>query len=78
MLGDPQVPDVYVCLALYSKCLDIGYFPDIWKEATVVVLRTPGKDDYQNPKAYRPIGLIPVLRKILEKCVVASYKSQTG
>lgn len=63
-----------VFLALYNKCLQIGHFPDIWKEATVVVLRKPGKDDYQNPKAYRPIGLLPVLGKILEKMIVARIR----
>ncbi|KAA5658148.1 hypothetical protein F3G64_34415, partial [Pseudomonas aeruginosa] len=45
----------------------MGCFPTIWKEATVVVLRKPGKTDYTNPKAYRPIGLLPVLGKVLEK-----------
>ncbi|XP_063833265.1 uncharacterized protein LOC135082400 [Ostrinia nubilalis] len=66
--------DLDAFLALANKCLEIGHFPDIWKEATVVVLRKPGKEDYTNPKAYRPIGLLPVLGKILEKMVVARMK----
>ncbi|XP_063834856.1 uncharacterized protein LOC135084043 [Ostrinia nubilalis] len=66
--------DLDAFLALANKCLEIGHFPDTWKEATVVVLRKPGKEDYTNPKSYRPIGLLPVLGKILEKMVVARMK----
>ncbi|KAL0858264.1 hypothetical protein ABMA27_012168 [Loxostege sticticalis] len=67
-----QDPDAF--LALLNKCLTIGHFPSLWKQATVVVLRKPGKDDYTNPKAYRPIGLLPVLGKVLEKMTVARMK----
>ncbi|KAL0894322.1 hypothetical protein ABMA27_012948 [Loxostege sticticalis] len=67
-----QDPDAF--LALYNRCLLEGYFPNIWKKATVVVLRKPGKDDYTNPKAYRPIGLLPVLGKVLEKMLIARVK----
>ncbi|XP_063835567.1 uncharacterized protein LOC135084759 [Ostrinia nubilalis] len=66
--------DLDAFLALANKCLTLGCFPDTWKEATVVVLRKPGKEDYTNPKAYRPIGLLPVLGKILEKMIVARMK----
>ncbi|CAB3250211.1 unnamed protein product [Arctia plantaginis] len=62
-------PDTF--LALANKCLTLGHFPKKWKEATAVVLRKPGKEDYQSAKSYRPIGLLPVLEKVLEKMVVA-------
>ena len=61
-------------LALMNRCLELGYFPRIWKEATVVVLRKPGKVDYTTPKAYRPIGLLPVLGKVFEKLLVARLR----
>ncbi|CAK1549484.1 unnamed protein product [Leptosia nina] len=60
----------HVFLALVNKCLEIGYFPTTWKEATVVVLRKPGRTDYTTPKSYRPIGLLPVMGKIMEKMLV--------
>lgn len=63
-----------VFLALTNKCLEVGYFPQIWKQATVVVLRKPNKDDYTAPKAYRPIGLLPVLGKVYEKMIVTRLK----
>ncbi|CAK1546866.1 unnamed protein product [Leptosia nina] len=63
--------DPTLFLALINKCLSIGHFPTIWKEATVVILRKPGRTDYTIPKAYRPIGLLPVMGKIAEKLLVA-------
>ncbi|CAK1545374.1 unnamed protein product [Leptosia nina] len=59
-----------IFLALMNRCLKIGHFPTIWKEATVVILRKPGRTDYTTPKAYRPIGLLPVMGKIAEKLFV--------
>lgn len=53
--------------ALYNSCMRLGYFPRAWKRATVITLRKPGKEDYSRPNAYRPIGLLPVLGKVLEK-----------
>ncbi|CAK1595525.1 unnamed protein product [Parnassius mnemosyne] len=71
-------PEIYLSLA--NKCLELGHFPTKWKEAVVVVLRKPGKDDYTHPKAYRPIGLLPVLGKILEKMIIKRirYHIQPG
>ncbi|XP_047028061.1 uncharacterized protein LOC124636164 [Helicoverpa zea] len=66
--------DPGIFLALANKCLEQGHFPGAWKEATVVILRKPGKDTYTAPKSYRPIGLLPVLGKILEKLMVARLK----
>ncbi|XP_049868206.1 uncharacterized protein LOC126371572 [Pectinophora gossypiella] len=61
-------------LRLMNKCLTHQYFPRSWKEATVIVLRKPGKECYDSPKSYRPIGLLPVLGKIYEKMIVARLK----
>ncbi|KAJ2946800.1 hypothetical protein O0L34_g12863 [Tuta absoluta] len=59
-----------IFLALINKCLELSCFPEPWKEAYVVVLRKPGKDDYAKPKSYRPIGLLSILGKIFEKMMV--------
>lgn len=61
-------------VVILNKCLTCHYFPEAWKLATVVALRKPGRDNYSNPKAYRPIGLLPVLGKVLEKNMVARLK----
>lgn len=59
-----------VFMAIANKCLSLAHFPTQWKVAHVVILRKPGKADYTHPKSYRPIGLLPVLGKIVEKLMV--------
>lgn len=58
-----QLADIFNC------CINLGYFPLLWKTAKVIVLPKPGKADYSIPKAYRPIALTPHLSKILEKLI---------
>lgn len=62
--------DREVFLAIANKCLSLARFPKQWKVAHVCILRKPGKDDYTSPKSYRPIGLLSVLGKIVEKLLV--------
>ena len=51
---------------LFNACLRLGYHPQHFKESITVVLRKPGKDDYTQPKSYRPIALLNTLGKVLE------------
>ncbi|GBP83805.1 Putative 115 kDa protein in type-1 retrotransposable element R1DM [Eumeta japonica] len=62
--------DLGVFLAMANKCLELGYFPRAWKVAAIKVIPKPGKDDYARPKSYRPIGLLPVLGKTVERMLV--------
>lgn len=62
--------DREVFLAMANRCLSLSHFPKQWKVAHVCILRKPGKDDYTSPKSYRPIGLLSVLGKIVEKLLV--------
>lgn len=58
--------DKYIC-HIINSCLEIGFFPQIWKEALVIPLPKTA-----NPSRYddlRPISLLPILSKILEKIV---------
>lgn len=56
--------------SLMNRCLDIGHFPKKWKHAIIKVLPKPGKDDYQDISSFRPIGLLPVFGKLLEKLFI--------
>ncbi|ODM23022.1 hypothetical protein SI65_00611 [Aspergillus cristatus] len=56
---------------LFNTCLQLGYCPEHFRKSTTVVLRKPGKPDYADPKAYRPIALLNTIRKALE-AVIAS------
>ena len=51
---------------LFNACLRLGYCPSHFKDTITVALRKPGKDDYTQPKAYRPIALLNTLGKVLE------------
>ena len=53
-----------------SSCLRRLKIPKIWKRALVVAIPKPGKP-VGDPKSYRPISLLRVPYKILEKLVYA-------
>ncbi|KAI2795347.1 hypothetical protein BLOT_016795 [Blomia tropicalis] len=50
---------------LYNKCLELSVFPKTWKTSSVILI--PKTGDSTSAKAFRPISLLPVLGKILEK-----------
>ncbi|THC88360.1 hypothetical protein EYZ11_012191 [Aspergillus tanneri] len=51
---------------IFTKSVELGYYPSQWKRARIIVLRKSGKPDYSAPGAYRPISLLNTLGKILE------------
>ena len=54
---------------LFNACLHLGYCPEHFRKSTTVVLRKPGKPDYADPKAYRPIALLNTIGKALEAVI---------
>ncbi len=54
---------------LFNACVRMGYCPAHFRQSITVVLRKPGKDDYTQPKSYRPIALLNTLGKALESIV---------
>ncbi|KAI2926650.1 hypothetical protein CBS147321_11275 [Aspergillus niger] len=54
---------------IFTKSVDLGYYPKEWKQARIIVLRKPGKPDYSVPGAYRPISLLNTLGKLLEAVI---------
>jgi ribonuclease HI len=58
-------PDQF--FSLYSYLIDIGYHPQIWRQATGAILKKPKKPDYSIPKAYRVISLLNCLGKVSER-----------
>lgn len=53
---------------LINLCLERGVFPDVLKAACVVPVFKKGNPG--QPENYRPISLLPVVSKVLEKCMV--------
>ena len=52
---------------IFQKCIDTGKFPDSWKLANVQPIHK--KNDRQIKSNYRPISLLPLCGKILEKII---------
>ena len=52
----------------FSFCLEHTVIPKIWRRATVVAILKPNKPA-DDPKSYRPISLLCVPYKILEKLI---------
>ena len=47
--------------------MDLGYHPKIFHDSITVILQKPSKPDYSTPKAYRPIQLLEVFGKVMER-----------
>lgn len=54
---------------IYNATLRLSYFPTTWKSSVIVTILKPSKPP-ENPSSYRPISLLPVLGKILEKILL--------
>ena len=54
---------------LYRACLTLGYNPRRWCESKVTMIPKTGKDNYDQPKSFRPISLCSFLLKGLERVV---------
>ena len=65
-------------LLMYSACLDEGIFPDVWKAGKLLVLPKGNDRPLSDPKAYRPITLLPILGKILERLIISCAPSLQG
>lgn len=53
----------------FNKCLELGVFPQSWKISVVKVIPKPNTVNH-TPNSLRPISLVPVLGKILEKLMI--------
>ena len=54
---------------LYDRALMLGYQPEPWRKARVVMIKKPNKKDPSQPRSYRPITLEECFGKVLEKLV---------
>ena len=61
-------------LSTYNKCLTLGHFPKKWKSSVCKIIPKAGKDNYAKIESYRPLGLLPILGKILEALFIKRIK----
>jgi len=55
---------------LYNECLRQSCFRKRWKRVKVISITKPGKDDATDPSKFRPVCLINVGGKVLEKALI--------
>jgi hypothetical protein len=56
--------------AMYNCCLKHGTFPTRWKRAQLIPIIKPGKENNDEVSKYRPISLLTVGGKVLEKLMI--------
>src|SRR6201990_1382695 len=66
-LAWPLIKD-RVCL-LYQGCLQLGYHPKCFRHAILAIIQKPNKADRSSPRSYRPIALLSVPGKGLERLI---------
>ncbi|KAI1006173.1 hypothetical protein K3495_g2056 [Podosphaera aphanis] len=57
--------------SLFKSCLQVRHYPVCFKRVILVMLSKPIKLNKDNPRLFRPIALLSVLGKGLERLVVA-------
>ena len=59
-------PSIYKPLEIiFNQCLETGVFPSEWKKGNIVPIHKKG--DKQMLQNYRPVSLLPICGKILER-----------
>ncbi|CAK9796217.1 Probable RNA-directed DNA polymerase from transposon X-element [Anthophora plagiata] len=58
---------------IFNPIIRKRYFPTPWKVAEIIMLLKPGKPDNQL-SSYRPISLLPIMAKLLEKLILKRLK----
>ena len=48
----------------------IGYTPKSWRKSNVIFIPKPNKDDYSDPRSFRPISLMTFFMKVMERLVL--------
>ena len=54
---------------IINLSIESSVFPAKWKCAKVMPLFKPGSEDTLAPKSYRPVALLPVVSKVLERVI---------
>ncbi|EKG09366.1 Reverse transcriptase, partial [Macrophomina phaseolina MS6] len=65
-LGPALVPTL---TTVYNASLRLGHCPSQFRQSITLALRKNKKDDYTDPKSYRPIALTNTIGKLLESII---------
>lgn len=54
---------------IFQISLNLAYFPTPWKTASIILIPKPGKNR-TDPRSYRPVSLLNLCGKLLEKVIL--------
>jgi hypothetical protein len=63
-----------ILTSIFNSCLNLSYFPKVWKIANIFSFSKPGKDA-NTPSNYRPISLFLNVGKIFERIILDRLNS---
>lgn len=55
-------------IRIYEYCINNSYIPQIWKTGNIITIHKPNSDP-KKASNYRPITLLPIMGKLLEKII---------
>jgi len=55
--------------SIYNQCLKRGSLPRRWKTSKIIPIAKPGNENSMEPSKYRPINLLNIGGKVLEKLI---------
>jgi len=58
-----------IIISIDNACIEVGYWPSHFKKSTTVVIPKSNKKSYDSPKAFRPIVLLNIAGKLIEKVI---------
>ena len=66
-----NLPDsaINILQRVFAAMIDLHYTPALWRKSEIVFIPKPGKTDYSEIRAYRPISLMSFFFKTLERLV---------
>ena len=62
---------------ILRACIAYGYIPKAWRVSKAIFIPKPGKANYDNAKAFRPISLTSFLLKTMEKILDRELRDTT-
>ena len=65
LLKELPMEAINFMMHIFNACLSKCWYPDQWKVAQIKMVLKPGKNG-ELVQSYRPIGLLPLLSKVLE------------
>ena len=70
LLKNLPEPALQALTTILNNCLSSSYFPKAWKSAYTIMIPKPAKDQH-DPTSYRPISLLNIMGKLLEKILTS-------